>query len=1014
MKKKSPIWHRNLWFVISGICLVLILLSGRVVPEGNARSAENDHGSFNLLVPHDSGAENQVFLPLVQEENQTRINDDLPIWPHNLVSGQNEVSLFRYSFHLEGGLGDAELQIFADTRYEAWFDGVFIGRGPARFSRTTHEYDILPIGSLSPGDHLIAVLVQWAPNNRRSESQTPLLKAHVQGMTSRGVKVVASTGSGWKAIVSDAWNRDSVPVHSWGLIGPTELLDLRRLPSDWMDPTYDDGDWDVAVTIDPTKVNYQPLMVPLLDIFNNTKVPELSLEKFKVSTVTGGVANYQPRTIPMLEDVEITPNVLDAGLLSPGFEIGEIDPIFSPEYSFTFTATAETSFTIKSLALPDEQTIQSISLDGQDLDWQNENPKLPDVYNTTLDLSAGGHILSFQEVPAEGETFSMSAQNIQWSDFPFEQGVNAGRRMLLSKPVSQSDQITVVNEDSLNLLFNNSPSYVVLDLGRTIQGRMTAQVSGASGTIIDIGWDERVLDGTLRPLPFPGSLHPQWDQTDSWVLDGTERTISTLDTRSGRFVLIEVWGTGAVSLSHIHIYEERYPVTQVGEFEASDLTLQEYWQLGVDTAYPNMTDAYADPWRERGQWWGDAYVVDHVNRAAFGDTSLLKRGLSFMAEAFYQGKPTALAPNGVGNYMLDYGMLWVQSLSEYQSLTNDLPFIGLNYHVLREFMDFLTGYENPTSGLLDIPLGPWSQTVYIETRGADSRYGQSTAVNALYYSTLMKAAVLAELVGDQDNAQIWREKGIFIKGQINSLLYLPGEKRYLSSIFQGNPIFPSPHSQAWPLAYGVVPEDKVNDVASSLLDLISSDPSLPNIDIFGMYWVLDGLGKAGRISEALDLIKLYYGRLLNLGATTTWEVFNANQFFTQSLSHGWGSSPTWFLTRYLVGAERTGPDSWSVSPEFKGVDSVSGTLPLEHGSLQVQWAKNTCGVFNLQVTAPVESEGMVLIPASINPNQITLNGAVIWRIGDPSSRDIQVLKDGIHISIEGGIYNFSILGNQDC
>jgi len=54
---------------------------------------------------------------------------------------------------------------------------------------------------------LVSILVQWAPNNRRSESQTFFLKAHVQGMTSSGVQVVASTGSNWKTSLSDAWNR---------------------------------------------------------------------------------------------------------------------------------------------------------------------------------------------------------------------------------------------------------------------------------------------------------------------------------------------------------------------------------------------------------------------------------------------------------------------------------------------------------------------------------------------------------------------------------------------------------------------------------------------------------------------------------------------------------------------------------------------------------------------------------------------------------------------------------------
>lgn len=66
------------------------------------------------------------------------------------------------------------MHIFADTRYEVWLDGVWVGRGPARFSKLRHEYDSLPLGTITPGEHLLAIQVQWSPNSRRSESSTPL------------------------------------------------------------------------------------------------------------------------------------------------------------------------------------------------------------------------------------------------------------------------------------------------------------------------------------------------------------------------------------------------------------------------------------------------------------------------------------------------------------------------------------------------------------------------------------------------------------------------------------------------------------------------------------------------------------------------------------------------------------------------------------------------------------------------------------------------------------------------
>jgi hypothetical protein len=67
-------------------------------------------------------------------------------------------------------------------------------------------------------------------------------------------------------------------------------------------------------------------------------------------------------------------------------------------------------------------------------------------------------------------------------------------------------------------------------------------------------------------------------------------------------------------------------------------------------------------------------------------------------------------------------------------------------------MDQLTGYENPTTGLMDLPQAPWWETVFIETLGYYDRYGQSTAVNALYYHALLEATSIAEHLGDMPTA----------------------------------------------------------------------------------------------------------------------------------------------------------------------------------------------------------------------------------------------------------------------
>jgi alpha-L-rhamnosidase len=684
-----------------------------------------------------------LYLPLIL--HNWPIQADAAIWVHDLPPAQQEVALFRRAFRLARPLEAAELQIFADTRYEAWLDGAWLGRGPARFSQTLREYDILPLGTLQPGDHLIAVLVQWAPNNRRSESILPMLMAHVRGEMVAGPATLLQTGPDWKAILSEAWNPQARLVDTRLLIGPTELLDFRLLPATWNQPGYDDSSWAQAVSRSPSS-----------------------------QAVT-----YQPRSIPQLENARMQVSIQDAGLLAPGLLIGEITPPVSDPYVLRFSTSQNLDFVLETLSaqVPEAGRFR---IDGSDMTWTAAGPSRPDVYRSVRRLNAGSHRISISSIPDEGMTIGVSGSGIAYNNFPFQQGRHAGRRVLLAEPVSDLGQVQALEtSDGWSLEFDHLPAYLVLDLGRTVHGRLSAEVSGPAGSIVDVGWDERLRTEANRPLPYPGSLYPEWDQVDSWVLDGGRRHLTTLDARAGRYVLIEVWGQGPVRIDGLQVYEERYPLVQVGEFHSSDPLLDRIWQVGVDTLRPNLTDALTDtPWRERGQWWGDAFIEDRVGRIAFGDTALVRRGLIFMADAMTRGPSPGMAPNNNGLHMLDYSMLWVHTLAAELEATQDADFAHRLYPEVQQLLDHLRSFENSASGLLDLPRGHWSGTAYIDMFGYESRFGQSAALNALYVQTLNEAAGIADVVGDPGQANVWRSHATEIQTSLNAVLYQPLDGRY--------------------------------------------------------------------------------------------------------------------------------------------------------------------------------------------------------------------------------------------
>lgn len=895
-----------------------------------------------------------------------------PIWGE---AGQAAVALFRHPFSFPGGWSNAELSIIADTRYEVWLDGNWLGRGPARFSRIRQEFDTYAIPGLPTGQHVLAVLVQYAPNIRRSESAQPALQAAVRAWDGLGWQVVAATDAGWKAVISPAWDADARLVSQLGLIGPMELLDLRHLAVDWMQPGFDDSTWSPAQVVMPSPF------------------PSLSA-----------------RTIPHLHDLPRPPQaVVESGLLSPGYQLLEFqDPTGG---GLTMTSTVIVTASVATVLRVEALDTDPLMVDGgQPLDWVPVgDARRPDVMAAEQSIGAGRHTLAI--VLAGGRTLAVRQDDLTLAGNPGVTPVHdPGRRTLLANPIAGGGPMVQLFPDyaEVTISADDAPCYVVLDFGRTLHARLSLVAEGPAGTIVDAGWDERLTAG--RPLPNPGSLGSHsWSQVDSWVLDGTARHLTTLDARSGRYLLLQVFGPGPVYLHQIQALEETYPADQVGSFASSDPLLDKIWQIGADTLTPNMTDAYTDtPWRERGQWWGDALIAFHANRAAFGDLALFRRGLCQVADAIdLEGHPVSLAPNGAGMVMLDYGMQWVEGLSLYWRLSGDLALVEELYPAAQRLVGFLTSYEGP-AGLLDIPPAHWSQSALVDWPAVSSRSGESTALNAQYAHTLRQMGEMAEALGDHDQAQAYWDRSAAVQEAINDILFLPEQGCYASSRLDGEMAPPGPHAQAWALRYEIVPTERRSSTTRALvrqLDPFFNERGWSVVEPLGMFYVLEALSDVNSTMAGLNLIRERYGDLISQGATTWWELYTPNQDRNNSLSHAWNSSPTWFLSSHVLGGLATGPGTWRVAPHMADLTAAQGSAPLGGSTLEIAWLYPSCGQFHLTMSAPEGTAGEIMLPVSRQDAQVTLDGLLVWDGGPTGLHPAEMTADGLLLtSVSGGTH----------
>ena len=350
-------------------------------------------------------------------------------------SRAGNVTLFRGQATLTQPATAVRLEIFADTRYEVWLNGVWVGRGPARFSRQRQEYDIYTLADLPAGIHTLAVLVHDNPNLRRSEAiQTGLQAALIGTVRGSQAQALLLTSNRWRAWISSAWNPDARDVQGGGLLGKQELLDLRQLPPDWNQPAFADAG------------------LPFAFAMPADTYPKLS-----------------PRSIPLLAHVPRPPvAVVSSGLLSPEQQLLELDPT-TPQLPITFSTSAPISLPITAINTP------TLWLNDMPITttWQSCNdPRRPDVYTLAVRVPAGDHRLSVA-VPPLGTAIGLPVTLT--TNYTPHLSHDAGRLMQIGEPVDQAvgaprvtlaygrAQISIPAHPEPRA--NPTPRFVVLDLG---------------------------------------------------------------------------------------------------------------------------------------------------------------------------------------------------------------------------------------------------------------------------------------------------------------------------------------------------------------------------------------------------------------------------------------------------------------------------------------------------------------------------------------------------------------------
>lgn len=398
-----------------------------------------------------------------------------------------------------------------------------------------------------------------------------------------------------------------------------------------------------------------------------------------------------------------------------------------------------------------------------------------------------------------------------------------------------------------------------------------------------------------------------------------------------------------LKLKEVRAIAVQRDIPWLGSFKSNDERLNQIWETGAYTVYLNMQNFLWDGIkRDRLVWVGDMHPEVMTILSVFGNNEVVPKSLDMIRDI--TKLPAYM--NGISSY----SMWWL--LIQYQWYLNngEINYLQKNQEYIYATLNLLAkkigadGKENLDGGrFLDWPTSSNKQAIH-------------AGLQSMMIMTFDAGRKIANALKDKG-------KEIQFSETIQLL------KKYV----------PDPNNNKSGAALlalsGLEDAKKINQ------DYLSMNPK-EGISTFYGYYVLQARAMAGDYEGGIDLIRNYWGGMIDLGATTFWEDFdvkwmeNAGRIdeitpagkvdvhaqygnycykgLRNSFCHGWASGPTAWLSQHVLGITvlEAGCRKIKIEPHLGDLKWVEGTYPTPFGVIYVKHEKKEDGTIKSTIKAP--------------------------------------------------------------
>lgn len=486
---------------------------------------------------------------------------------------------------------------------------------------------------------------------------------------------------------------------------------------------------------------------------------------------------------------------------------------------------------------------------------------------------------------------------------------------------------------------------LVLDFGRQVKGCLELEVEGPAGATLDVGFAEQLIDGW-----FNNSLECQL--CARYILREGRQVWRLFSWRSWRYLKLRLRNAGPVRIYRLQAIEERWPAQGDNNFRCEDQRLQRIYDLCNRTLDLGCGEIFMDtPWREQGQWLGDAAgVTVEMVLANWPDASLAGK---YLREAAWNKKEAdgGLLLNitsidaGVGpnrNTIPDYSLWWVRALWIYYLNTGRSDYLNTLFPDVRGVLGAFERHVN-ADGLAENMPG-W---IFIDWAAVDCE-GVGAALNGIYALALECGAKMAEEIGEAEVARDYRERLARLRDVFSRTFWDKARGCFADARRDGclSQVI-SEHTNALALWAGFASEGQAACVVENvfrrpLAGVVEAQP-------FFTAFVMQALDAAGEFDLAMEILRERWGgRMVDTGYETALEEWSclgsprSGEFegFLRSQSHVWSAAPVHFLIDNLIGLKILEPGGKRIAlePRMIGVD-YRVRRPIAGGWLTVECCK---------------------------------------------------------------------------